>query len=204
MRERGCPITAIARAVGCTKSTALAWTKHVRLSVQQRVSLRSQGIKAALNVLHVSIARRAAKHITEADAFWEVHKHEPLFAAGVGLYWGEGNKAGRTLGIVNSDPLLLKVWLRWCRCYLKGYALRFSIQAHADVSRRSAVHFWRRALSLAPDAHVTFNKVKRSRASKLVRGEAHPMPYGTMAVAVRRGSAECHRKMARFIELMSR
>ena len=29
----------------------------------------------------------------------------------IGLYWAEGHKTGRTLGLVNSDPDIIKKWM---------------------------------------------------------------------------------------------
>ena len=200
-RRNGEPVTTIAKALGCTKGTVLRWTSAIVLSVQQRAKMQGNAVQARRLVRQSSDHNKSKQDIQEAEQVWARHLHEPLFNLGIGLYWGEGNKTGRTLALVNSDPFLLRVWIQWCRQYTKC-PMRFRIAAHADVKRRSAMQFWRTSLKIK--GSITYYVNEHSKASKKIHMHTRPMPHGTLTATVGRGSAEWHRKMMRFIELASR
>jgi hypothetical protein len=157
------------------------------------------------NCWRLGVAGAAAKHrrrreqwAAEAIHLWEQWRHDPLFLLGVGLYWGEGNKvqkpSGSKMGLSNSDPGLLRVWLRWCRRWLPNVPLRYDLSIHEGCDVEAARHFWKRELGVA----VNSVSVAVSRASKHKR---NTLPNGTLQVRVGRGSVEWLTKMLTWLEL---
>jgi hypothetical protein len=74
--------------------------------------------------------QRREQWAAEAVPLWEQWRQDPLFLFGVALYWGEGATVSRDrqcpsrqLSQSNSDPALLRVWLRWCGRFLPGVPL---------------------------------------------------------------------------------
>ncbi len=68
-----------------------------------------------------------------------------LFGLGVGLYWGEGNKAHRNaVRLGNSDPELLKSYILFLTklCGVKKEALKFDLQIFSDITERAALLYW--------------------------------------------------------------
>ncbi|MBI3589129.1 MAG: hypothetical protein HY093_01810 [Candidatus Liptonbacteria bacterium] len=70
--------------------------------------------------------------------------HE-LFGMGVGLYWGEGNKANKNIvKLGNSDSELLKVFIQFLIKFfnIKKQDLRFHLHIFTDINLRKAKGFW--------------------------------------------------------------
>ncbi len=143
--------------------------------------------------------QRREQWAREAIPLWERWRHDPFFLLGVGLYWGEGDKPRRpgelTLGLSNSDPGLLRVWLRWCRRFLPGVPLRSDLQLHDGCDVAAARQFWEDEL----EVEVRSVTVAVSSASKRRR---NTLPHGTLRVRVGRGSAEWMTKMLVWLDLV--
>lgn len=74
-----------------------------------------------------------------------------LFGLGVGLYWGEGNKAHQNaVRLGNSDPELLKLYILFLTklCRVKKEALKFDLQIFSDIDVNSALNYWTRELNV--------------------------------------------------------
>lgn len=68
-----------------------------------------------------------------------------LFGLGVGLYWGEGNKAHRNaVRLGNSDPKLIKAYILFLTnlCGVKKESLKFDLQLFSDIDPGGALSFW--------------------------------------------------------------
>ncbi len=76
-----------------------------------------------------------------------------LFGLGIGLYWGEGNRAHRNaIRLGNSDSAMLKCYIQFLSllCGVKKSALKFDLQIFSDVSVTSALGYWTKELSIEP------------------------------------------------------
>lgn len=74
-----------------------------------------------------------------------------LFGLGVGLYWGEGNKAHQNaVRLGNTDPELLKMYILFLTelCGVKKESLKFDLQIFSDINASSALSFWARELDV--------------------------------------------------------
>lgn len=68
-----------------------------------------------------------------------------LYGIGMGLYWGEGNKANPTaVRLGNTDPALIKMFLHFLtNVYnIDESRLRFGLQVFSDMSAQKAKSFW--------------------------------------------------------------
>jgi hypothetical protein len=90
--------------------------------------------------------QRRERWRSEAVSLWRKWRRGPLFVLGVGLYWGEGEKAAsnKRLALSNADPNLLRTWLRWCARFLPGVRLNFWLCIHEGCDLEAARAFWRR------------------------------------------------------------
>ena len=72
-----------------------------------------------------------------------------LMGLGLGLYWGEGNKANRySVRLGNTDPELLNLFIEFL-VQLFGVNrddLRFGLQLFSDVNSQEALGFWTQKL----------------------------------------------------------
>jgi hypothetical protein len=145
--------------------------------------------------------RRRDEWAAEAVPLWEEWRQDPLFLFGVALYWGEGAKVCRNghyflrdLVLSNSDPRLLRVWLRWCGRFLPGVPLHCDLSLHEGGDVQAARAFWERELGIS----VRGVSVATSRASQ---GKRNTLPYGTLKIRAGAGSCEWHTKMLVWFEL---
>jgi hypothetical protein len=145
--------------------------------------------------------QRREKWAAEAILLWQQWHQDPLFLFGVALYWGEGDKVGRggqrRLALSNSDPGLLRVWLRWCHRFLPPVPLRYDLNVHEGCDVEAAGQFWKRELGV----EVTSVTEAVSSASKRKR---NCLPHGTLKVRVGVGSCEWHTKMVVWLDLAQR
>jgi len=75
-----------------------------------------------------------------------------LFGMGVGLYWGEGNKANKwSIRLGNTDPALLRSFVRFLTQILgvNKDDLRFMLQIFTDIEEQEALEYWSRELDVA-------------------------------------------------------
>lgn len=74
-----------------------------------------------------------------------------LMGMGIGLFWGEGNKANKhSVRLGNSDPKLLMEFIRFLTdiCGVKKDKLRFSLQIFSDMNPESALNYWAESLDV--------------------------------------------------------
>lgn len=97
-------------------------------------------------------------------------KERDLLVAGLMLYYGEGAKTGHTVDFANSDPMLLRVFLKFLKdiCGVDEKKLRFYLYCFSDQDSQSLIRFWCSHLSVKrgqftkPYVRSTLNRGKRT------------------------------------------
>ncbi len=89
------------------------------------------------------------KHNPKGDPFKFVPpkslEEAKLFGLGLGLYWGEGNKANKnTVRIGNSDPKLLKIFIDFLvkLFNIRKKDLKFHLHLFSDINIKKAKNYW--------------------------------------------------------------
>ena len=194
LRHLGLTYSEIRAIIPVPKSTLSYWCRSVELTDEQISAIRQRGYpqpgvardtqrRRRLEIVEVrnAAARRASVLLSE-----------PLFTAGVALYWAEGAKTQSDLAMVNSDPALLRLWIVWVRRYLDPDAeFSLRIHIHADNDELAARDFWRKQLGL-PAASFTRSYVKADGTGHRKNHLAH----GVCRVRVRRSANYWHMTMA--------
>lgn len=102
------------------------------------------------NILRRSISDAIyRKHNPNGDPFL-VHKpktlkEKELFGLGIGLYWGEGNKANEnSIRLGNTDPKLIYKFIEFLvKIYkIDRRKLKFGLQIFSDMDPAEALSFW--------------------------------------------------------------
>jgi len=96
-----------------------------------------------------------------------------LLIAGLMLYYGEGAKTGTTVDFANSDPRLLKVFLKFLKdiCGVDSKKLRLYLYCFSNQDSTSLIRFWCSQLGVEqgqftkPYVRSTPNKGKRTMAN---------------------------------------
>lgn len=90
-----------------------------------------------------------------------------LLGMGLGLYWGEGNKANKnSVRLGNSDPALIKKFIEFLiKIYhIDKNKLRFGLQLFSDVDEEEALNFWAKYLKISRN---NFYKVIVTESGKI-------------------------------------
>lgn len=126
------------------------------------------------------------KHNPNGDPFL-IHelktlKEAELFGMGIGLYWGEGNKANKnSIRLGNTDPKLIYKFIEFLVQIYKidRKKLKFGLQIFSDMSPDEALTFWVQKLG-----------VKRSQFQKVIVTPARSL--GTYRQKTKHGVLTVH------------
>jgi hypothetical protein len=120
LRLDGKSFREISKIVKVPLSTVFLWTKRVKQTESQMVAIR----KKSLNRLQESriIAQKIKKENYEninkinrslGLAMIDKIDHQNINAIVAALYWGEGFKKDRRLGLANSDSQIIRLFIYW-------------------------------------------------------------------------------------------
>lgn len=178
LRASGSSLNQIQKETKVPKSTIRTWILGITLTEFQKEVLTKRsrtalqkGRKKAQQI------KKAHKMLKDRENFEEGKRkigkltENELFIAGVALYWGEGfkNKHEHRLGFCNSDPLMLKFYLKWLEKCLKikkdRITLRLSLNNSYQNRNEEFQIYWSKILGI-PVSHFTktfYQKTKWKR-----------------------------------------
>jgi hypothetical protein len=165
------------------KSTLATWCREVKLTEKQIEAIK---LRTGENAKTPDTQRKRREEVMRIreHARQEIDRliSDPLWIAGVVLYWGEGGKTRNDLKMANADPRALRLFASWVRVYLIPNA-RFSLQLHLHEGNdeHAATTYWREATGL-PDANFYKSFIKP-------KGTGHRknhLKHGVCTVKVRR------------------
>ena len=146
LRKRGFSYSEILKEIPVAKSTLSLWLRNVGLAKEQKQRLTERRLDAALRGAKVKKNQRLAitKEIKE-KAKGEIGKlsKRELWLIGTALYWAEGSKqkdhnVSQVVKFSNSDPIMIKVFLRWLQdvCKIPKSEISFRIALHKNTKNR--------------------------------------------------------------------
>jgi hypothetical protein len=174
LRASGMGLKRIAAKLNIAKSTASLWLRDMP-SKEAEARGRTGDLELG-NRSHQHALTRLKQWQKEAEDAWSAYRKEPLFMLGLGLYWGEGAKTQKSLVLSNSDPALIRIWIRWCAKYMPGVKHKARVTAHDDVDGDRAKHYWKTVTRSLVAEHVTRIVTRKDRAPTRI------CLYGTVRV----------------------
>ena len=127
LRLSGLSLNEIHEVKAIPKTTIRGWIKHIKLSGEQRKKFKERTLdRLQKGRIKAQLLQKEKRLRNEKDLMQKgiqkvgkLSKRE-LFIAGVALYWAEGfkNKYEHRLGFCNSDPLMMKFYVRWLEACL--------------------------------------------------------------------------------------
>jgi hypothetical protein len=177
----------IERHLNVSRSSVSLWVRDIRLTEDQIAELhrRSATSPGQLAGAAANAALGRARRLGyQRDGRAQGQAGGPLHLAGCMLYWAEGDKCREAARLANSDPELLRLFVRFLReCYgAEDYRLSATCNLFADhaTRQREIEDFWLDTLSLPrsrlrPSVVNVYSKYsQKKRKNKL--------PYGTCKV----------------------
>jgi len=179
LRKKNTSAVEISKQTGVELSTVYRFCKNVNLP--------------PINWKQLSID----KWKDEATKAYHESKNDPLFMLGVGLYWGEGSKT-KELCICNSDPGIIKQWLKWCNKYIPERVQHFKLTLHKTSDVVAAIDFWNKNCNIG---NIKIFLLKQ-QSKKDIDSIKHKMPNGVMYVRTGVGSFEEYTKMMAWLDIL--
>lgn len=154
LRKEGLSYSEILEKVPVAKSTLSLWLRSVGLSKRQKQRLTKKKLLAALRgARRRKDQKRIITKIIKKEAINEIkniNKRE-LWMIGAALYWGEGSKEkwrGSLVQLGNSDPYLIKVFLKWLYeiCKIPKSEINVCIYLHVTARHKlkKVQQYWSR------------------------------------------------------------
>lgn len=194
----------IRKRTGVSKSTLSYWLQEYPLTTKKILELRRKGWKkgeAAREKYRLTM-RKKQESIDDAVYrkyrifFGEKMTRDMLYVAGLMLYWGEGDKRNRyRIGVANTDPHLLKFFIKWAIKFLKVDPKDFRMQLHLyeNMVIPEEEHLWRKDLEL-PSSQ--FYKTQIRKVSKNTYSYRGSLRHGTCSIFLLGGARKREIMMA--------
>lgn len=151
LRMQGYTYQQIMKEVPVSKGLLSGWLQKVRLSGdQEKILLENIDKRSKVGVAKAAASnmarrrKREAVALQKAKAIYETNKHDPVFIAGVSLYWAEGAKRSSQFGFMNSDPEMIVFMIFWVQQYLgvRHRDIRIRVNTHAEFAEEHYEQFW--------------------------------------------------------------
>lgn len=186
LRRLGLSYGEIMELIDVKKSTLATWCRDVQLSEEQISAIKQR--RAQVPGIPRDTQRKRREEVerirqrAKLDA--EHLMNEPLWIAGVALYWGEGSKTKRRLAVANADPAALRTYRSWAERYHSSeFGWRARLNLHENNDEQAARHWWSIELAL-PLEDFTKSFVKPD-------GTGHRknyLPHGVCTLTLRRSA----------------
>lgn len=182
------------------KSTLATWCRDVKLTEEQIEAIRERRPSAQRGIPRdTQRKRRRVVELIRSQATLEAEHlvDDPLWTAGVAMYWGEGSKTIRRLSMANSDPAVLRMFMNWTETYLPPKtAWRAKINLHANNDELGARTWWAGQLGLTLD-DFTKSYVKPEGTGH----RKNHLPFG-VCILTKRRSSDAHLTTMAWVEFL--
>lgn len=158
LRRSGQSYKNISRQLGIPLSTIAGWFRNEAWSTEIRDRLAiSTSFSSPEKLKKIALINKQRwelwreEYREEARAEFPLFKKDPLFAAGLMLYWGEGSKSlkNSTVRLANSDPEMIKIFY----AFLKKLGIPISkikiwLLLYPDLIDSVQKNFWSKAVGI--------------------------------------------------------
>jgi transposase-like protein len=187
LRKQGVSMGEIARRLNVAKSSVSYWVRDIPLTKEQRGRLNANG--HSIDAIEKRRIARLANTKARRDemirnAIDEVEKlsTDPLWCVGTALYWGEGGKTQQTARLSNSDPVVIRIMMKFFLKYSGVSKDKYHGHIHtfSEQNAKVALSYWS-GISGIPEDKFYKTYVKQSSASKHKR---KTLEYGTVQIYI--------------------
>lgn len=185
LRRSGLSYGEIMDMIPVKKSTLSTWCRDVELTAEQIQSIKERRAPEPGFRRNTNHKRRREIEELRVHARSQVGTliGDPLWLAGIVLYWAEGAKTRGHVSMANTDPRALRLFIRWARAYLKPGGFSMHLHLHEGNDEDAAKRYWLWETGLfEANFHKTFIKPKGTGHRK------NHLEHGICTVKVRRAA----------------
>lgn len=204
-RRLGYSYGIISDKLSIPKSTLSDWLRNISYRPNKET------IKKINESKKKSIKYKQNKRIKETLKIKEKSKKEigeinkrDLLMLGIGIYLGEGTKSNEHVRIINSDPRIIRLSIRWFQeiCGLEKNNFSPSIHLYPDNNIRESTNYWSKITGI-PENQFRKPQIDK-RSNKLIKNKKK-LPYGTLHIQIKscgnkKFGRNLHRKIMGWIE----
>lgn len=205
LRKLGKSYSEITTKLGIPKSTLsdwfrkLDWSKKLKNKLHEHYSLKSSTRRRALHaVLKGKWNDWYKKCRQEAIDEFPNLKDNPLFVAGLMLYWGGGDKQLKNsqVRLSNSDPEFIKIYYNFLVYILRvsKEKITANLILYPDLINEPQKRFWSKATGI---------QLQQFRASNTIRGKHPTRRFSYGVCIVRLSNRKIKEKIMKWIEMYS-
>ena len=188
LREEGKSINEIIATLGVSKGSVSLWVRDIVLTEKQKAKLSKHG-RSVASVEKRRVSRMANQkqrdEIVTQEAKTKLVKvsKDDLRLIGLALYLGEGSKMKRgVLDVANSDPLVIKIMMRFFReiCCVPLERFKAHIHTFAGADIEKTEKYWSGVTGIPRNQfYKTYSK-----QSSATQNKRRTTPFGTCSVSV--------------------
>lgn len=185
-RKKGYSYSIISKKLKLSKSTLSDWLKEIpfkpnketmnRIDLARLKSIQTRHDKKIADIKNAKeIAKKELGKITKRD----------LWLLGIGLYWGEGDKSSSEgVKIMNSDPLMIKMMIKWFKeiCKLNYNNFRAAVHIYPDNDIKEAIEYWSKITKIPKSQ---FGKTQIDIRKNKSKKKKNKLPYGTIKITIK-------------------
>jgi hypothetical protein len=171
------------------------WVRDVEITDDQRAILVERAANGLIKgrTMNANI-RREVRLRSQEEGRALARRCEPLHLAGCLLYWAEGSRARNQLRFTNSDPEMVRFFVRFLRTYfdIRAENIRITCNLFTDhVARQYEIEqYW---VDVAGLSRASLNLSTVNTYSKYSQKKRrNKLPFGTCRVSVSRTQLTQH------------
>ena len=184
MRNEGWSYSYISKALGVPKSTLSSWLKDISYTPNKQVLRRVAAGRGKYGIERHKdrIAQTATLISIGENEVGELSRRD-LWMLGLGIWLGEGSKTQEQIRVVNSDPAIVKLFIRWLReiCQLEDENITVAMHLYPDSNEADSQQYWQMTTQLPASQFRKTQIDKRLNKSTAKLGKS---PHGTLHVTV--------------------
>jgi len=179
LRKLGMSFGKISLRTKVNRSTIVRWVKHIPISIeQQQNNMTKQNKKRSQYCLNLRTQY-------QLDGIQKAKENNSLHLMGCMLYWGEGFKSRNACGLANTDPQMIKLFIKFLReCFnVKNDKITMSINCYDNngLTIEEIKTYWLEVTNLDRSCmrKTIVNRKPRSATGKPKNGKH---PYGICTI----------------------
>lgn len=203
LRRSGKSYKQIHRELGIATSTLASWFKNKPWSQEIKAHLsldvswsNPRSLKLLVQANQERWQLKHEEYRTAAVREFEGFKDDPLFLAGIMLYWGEGEKRQKSsqVRLANSEPEMIRIFYLFLTKVLKIHPDKISTQLllYPDLVDSVQKNFWSRATGIPKESFKKSTYIKGRHSSKR-------LSYGVGTVVI--NSRSLKERLLKWLEL---
>ena len=181
LRLKGNSYKKISTELGIPVSTLSDWFSKITWSQKIVVSNNEKALAVTLKRL-VSMNHARKKQLSEhyetarreAQVEFEKYRKDPLFIAGLCLYWGEGDKKTKgQVRIINSEAGIVRIFFNFACKFIADFPrsrYRGNLFIYPDLNEDECIQFWSTKINLSSKQFIKTTKLIGKSETRLANG----------------------------------